>query len=189
MHLSDTELLEPSEKNQSHLSTCPICQARYKQLSNVREQLSHIEPPEFDTLDASWQIIEHSIEQASKPMPTVKRPWFITSMAASFVAIGLFAGLLWQGISEDAKLDSKIAQLVSQSHILEAQLYNQNPRDASQMMHLASTRYQISLIDQTIQNAYIAQLSKQEIMQLWQEKIKLLQQYAAKPASKTSIKV
>ncbi len=179
MHLSIEDLLsvrdgEPTAEASQHLASCPACSAELERLREVRARLAELpeEAPERDL----WPSLRAAVSAQRSYRRWVRAGWAAAAVAAVFtIVIGVRGGLeAWH----ESQLARRTRALVSESQRLEKTL-----RSAEADGHVvnAGTAYTISeiqdriaLIDMEINRAGSATVASNDVLKLWQERVRLL---------------
>lgn len=198
MHLTDEELLAPTEAQQVHLAGCNLCSQRYENLMAMREQLQAIPSKQMPNRNwaevfAHYQPPESTDNKVVKlnAKPSDKKFWYLAmpSMAASLLAVALLVNVYMNHQARPTEIEGQIAILINQTNMLQAQLLEAGGSQAGRSVQLASVRYQMNQIDSTIQTAYLANESEQVILALWQSKVSLLQRLVEQSTQTKVLKV
>lgn len=193
MHLTDEQLLELDESGELHLAQCQTCSLRAENLKTFRHQLSSLPmatlPREsWRHIQAAQQIHCNEIELARSKKSI--RFWQMSSfaIAASLVLALVLPRIstLEEGMSHQ---DMQLAMLIEQNNVLQQQLINSMRTAQTDQTDLSLVNSQLSILDQSIQSAYMRQLTVEEKSKLWNQRLELIKGKLSKKQAKSLIRI
>jgi hypothetical protein len=179
MHLNNDQLLEPTEEETEHLSTCDECQLRAENLNLIRSRLQSI--PETSAPVDQWQKIRSDYYARLTPPELIsarrsKAFWQVASVAIA-ASFALF--MIWQSYyqSPDENVSSRditFAALIKENNILQQQLTEQLKSLKAPNSKTAGLLVQLEVIDTKLQKAYLEKHSSEQKAKLWEQQQVLL---------------
>lgn len=179
MHLSDQQLLNLDSEENTHLHECADCQQRLENLRQMRSRLNECANYTIPDRDLKAQQFRQRMQaQQSESAQIVKLSprkrigyWWTAgfALAASvFLAIQILPGSSVSTAPENSfeSLDNLITQ-----HQTLLQNYHALSATQSSRANAQGVVKPLTALDQQIQNAYLQNLSEEQIRALWQKKI------------------
>ena len=178
MHLNDEQLLDLNDKHKNHVNNCELCANRLENLKAVQGQLNSL--PQLSMPNKSWQNLQlkHQVSQKNIQLVQHKKRmqrWKLSSLAlaASILLVLLVPQLDDSNIPKN-DLNQQVAELIEQNNWLQQELYKTNLELESQQVDLSLVSSQLSILDTSIQQAYMEQLPATEVSKLWQKRLKVI---------------
>jgi len=97
--------------------------------------------------------------------------WGLGAIAASLLMI---VGLQWNTLTETTNLQNQIQANILQSQQLEKVLLSSQTNVTVSFSTQASVSQELLEIDEALQRAYLNNESQQQILQLWEKRVKIL---------------
>lgn len=178
MHLNDDQLLDLNDEHKNHVNNCELCANRLENLKAVQDQLNIL--PQLSIPNKSWQNLQlkHQVSQKNIQLVQHKKRmqrWKLSSLAlaASILLVLLVPQLDDSNIPKN-DLNQQVAELIEQNNWLQQELYKTNLELESQQVDLSLVSSQLSILDTSIQQAYMEQLPATEVSKLWQKRLKVI---------------
>ena len=191
MHLSLEDLIavrdgEASTDTVRHSASCPECAAEVDRLRSLREALAAL-PDESPPRDL-WPAVKARAAAERQHRTWIHVGWVAAGLAATFtVAIGVRGAI--EAYAE-AKLARQARVLVAESQRLEHALHASERRGRVMSGRTAGTVVQledrIAYIDARLSRAEGERFPSQEIVGLWQERVRLLDALVSVEATGTT---
>ena len=193
MHLSDEQLLEPSESGQLHIDQCEVCCHKMNNLNKMR--LHFLSSSKKNLVMGNWREIQ-KVQKERQQSLELKRTqkqlnrWKISSLA---LAASLTAIMLWPVSQTTPKSPSianqQLIQLIEQNRYLQQQL-----DDTSQYEYQTKVSYQliqmdIQSVDQAIQRAYLQGADNELKSELWEKRKQLVNQLLSGTKKFTTLRI
>ena len=186
MHLNDDQLLDLNDEHKNHVNNCELCANRLENLKAVQDQLNSL--PQLSIPNKSWQNLQlkHQVSQKNIQLVQHKKRmqrWKLSSLAlaASILLVLLVPQLDDSNIPKN-DLNQQVAELIEQNNWLQQELYKTNLELESQQVDLSLVSAQLSILDTSIQQAYMEQLPATEVSKLWQKRLEIIKnKIAEKP--------
>lgn len=179
MHLSLEDLIavrdgEASADSAGHVASCAVCAAELDRLRSLREALAAL-PDESPSRDL-WPAVRARAAAERQHRVWVRVGWAAAGLAAAFtVAIGVRGAI--EAYAE-AKLARQAHALVAESQRLEHALHTSERQGRVMSGRTAGTVVQledrIAYIDARLSRAEGDRFPSQDIIGLWQERVRLL---------------
>jgi len=191
MHLNDEQLLELSDENKHHLEQCKTCSQRAINLAQIRQELSIL--PVDAMPNKNWQAIKQQYEnQHDKAQPRIKvfRFWRVASLAiaASALLMIYMPSVNMLNTSEFSK-DEQLANLIAENNQLQQQLFKSLNEKNNQQINVALMQSQLSLIDSSIQQAYIEEGAIDDLSKLWTQRLALMKNQFSRQSSPNTVNI
>jgi hypothetical protein len=191
MHLSLEELLavrdgEATTEAAAHAESCPECTAEIARLRAVQRTLAAL-PDEHPAQDL-WPALRTALASRRQHRRWVLAGWTAAGLAAAFtLVIGVRGGL---EAMHEAKVARQTRELVATSQRLEQQLRTSDTGGRVVSGRVAGTIVQledrIALIDAELSRAGADRYASQDVVSLWQERVRLLDALVSVQASRTT---
>jgi hypothetical protein len=191
MHLSLEDLLavrdgEATGEAAGHAASCPECTVEIERLRSVQRGLAAL--PEERPAQDLWPALRAEVAARRQHQRWVLAGWAAASLATAFtLAIGLRGGLeAWH----EAKLARETRQLVAASQRLEQQLRTYGGASRVVSGRKAGTIVQIedriALVDAQLNRVGFNRVPSQDVLTLWQERVRLLDALVSVQTSRTA---
>lgn len=193
MHLNDDQLLEPTGEQSRHVNSCELCSSRLENLKGMKAQLQNM--PQLSMPNKSWQNLrlKHQVSQNKIQLELNKKRmhrWKLSSLA---LAASILLVLLVPQIkdSEEITIDSnqQITQLIEQNNWLQQELFKTNLALDSKQVDLSLVSSQLSILDSSIQQAYMNQLPAEEVSKLWQRRLEIIKNKIAETPLEAEVQI
>jgi anti-sigma factor RsiW len=179
MHLSLEDLLavrdgEATTEAAQHVASCPECAAEIEGLREVQRSLATL--PEERPAHDLWPALRGEFAARRQQRRWVLAGWAAACLAAAFtLVIGVRGGIeAWQ----EARLSRETRELVGESQRLEQQLRTYGTGSRVVSGRTAGTIVQledrIALIDAQLGRMGADRAASQDLLKLWQERVRLL---------------
>ncbi|NQZ82799.1 MAG: hypothetical protein HRT52_17460 [Colwellia sp.] len=196
MHLNDQQLIELDECNLSHIASCATCRQRAEVLKQLRIDLQEVvilEP--LISLDDGWQALklEQQIHIKNVSFNLDKRRaqrWWLSGI--SFAASILLMVIVFDSPYSSAPNVDHNAQLIAlieQNKLLQQQLVAMQENNQKAAADYGQLRYQLTMLDQKIQQAYIDVTPAEQKLALWLERQKAIEHWLTKKPIPKSINI
>jgi len=178
MHLNDEQLLDLNDKHKNHVNNCELCANRLENLKAVQGQLNSL--PQLSMPNKSWQNLQlkHQVSQKNIQLAQHKKRmqrWKLSSLAlAASISLVLLVPQVHDFNSPKNDLNQQIAELIEQNNWLQQELYKTNLELESKQVGLSLVSAQLSILDTSIQQAYMEQLPATEVSKLWQKRLEII---------------
>jgi hypothetical protein len=191
MHLSFEQLLavrdgEATTEAAAHAASCPECTAEIAHLRAMQRALAEL--PEDRPAQDLWPALRTALASRRQHRRWVLAGWTAAGLAAAFtLAIGVRGGL---EAMHEAKTARQTRELVDTSQRLEHQLRTSDTGGRVVSGRVAGTIVQledrIALIDAQLSSAGADRYASQDVVGLWQERVRLLDALVSVQASRTT---
>ncbi len=179
MHLSNEQLLEPSDHDLVHVSQCPECRSRIQNLGLIRSSLQSL-PEETPSAD-QWREIKRDFETqiGLMQMVSARRATVFWKITSSALAVCFTFFLIWQnyfvtpdkhGLSQNAG----IAVLINENGAMQQRLDSQLIVQTALNVRTAALLIELDIINTKLEQAYLKKRSTEQKLSLWQERQALL---------------
>lgn len=191
MHLNDEQLLELNDEHQHHLAQCEMCSLRVENLAKIREQLSAL--PTAELPNKNWQAIKEQFENQhviTKSRINVFKFWQLASIAiaASALLMIYMPSVNLLNIPELSK-DQQLANLIAENNQLQQQLFESLNEKKNQQMDVALMQSELSLIDLSIQQAYLDEGTIDDLSKLWTQRLALMRNQFSHQSAQNSVNI
>ena len=191
MHLSLEHLLavrdgEATADAAGHAASCPECGAEIERLRTIQRGLAAL--PEDRPEQDFWPGVRAALAAHANRRHWLAAGWAATILAAAFtLTIGVRGGLeAWH----EAKLSRETRELVAASQQLEQQLRTYGSAGRVVSGRTAGTIVQIedriALVDAQLSRAGSDRVPSQDVLSLWQERVRLLDALVSVQTSRTA---
>lgn len=191
MHLSLEDMLavrdgEATTEAASHAASCPECAARIESLRELQRKLAAL--PDQRPAQDLWPALRAELRARRQQRRWVLAGWTAAGLAAAFtLVIGVRGGLeAWH----EARLARETRELVAASQQLEQQLRTSDTGGRVVSGRTAGTIVQledrIALVDAQLSRAGSDRVPSQDVLNLWQERVRLLDALVSVQASRTT---
>ena len=191
MHLSLEDLLavrdgEATTEAGAHADFCPECTAEIARLRAVQRALAAL--PEQRPSQDLWPALRTELASRRQHRRWVLAGWTAAGLAATFtLVIGVRGGL---EAMHEAKIARQTKELVATSQRLEQQLRTSDTGGRVVSGRVAGTIVQledrIALIDAELSRAGADRYASQDVVSLWQERVRLLDTLVSVQTSRTT---
>ncbi|MBL4942635.1 MAG: hypothetical protein JKY81_13365 [Colwellia sp.] len=181
MHLTNEQLLELNKESREHLIQCDNCSIRAKNLSAMRGKLQNL--AEQKPMSDNWQHIKASYQHQNydQQMNLVNKKttfWrnMTVAMAASLVLF--MAGqnyFLNSHHQQNFEQTAELTRLIESNNIIQSLLVAQFEGNSVDAMKVVNLQIELDIIDKTLQQAYLKNISDKEKTVLWQQRQALIQ--------------
>jgi hypothetical protein len=191
MHLSLEELLavrdgEATTEAAAHAESCPECTVEIARLRAVQRNLAAL--PDQRPAQDLWPALRTALASRRQHRRWVLAGWTAAGLAATFtLVIGVRGGL---EAMHEAKIARQTKELVATSQRLEQQLRTSDTGGRVVSGRVAGTIVQledrIALIDAELSRAGADRYASQDVVSLWQERVRLLDTLVSVQTSRTT---
>ncbi|MBU2972125.1 hypothetical protein KO527_22565 [Pseudoalteromonas sp. C2R02] len=178
MHLNDEQLFAPDPEQSRHLKSCELCSVRLENLKAVQSQLQSL--PVLSMPNKSWpnlqlkQQVAHNNILLARNKKRIRR-WKLSSLAlAASILCVLLVPKIDQSATQEVQSNIQLAELIEQNNWLQQELFKSNLALESTQVDLSLVSSQLSILDLSIQQAYMDQLPAAEVSKLWSQRLKVI---------------
>ncbi|TQV72798.1 DUF3379 domain-containing protein [Aliikangiella marina] len=118
-----------------------------------------------------WQRIELKREVAQHKRKNRRIMWGLSAIAASLLMV---VGLQWNAMTEATNLQNQIQANILQSQHLEKVLLSNQSNVTVSFATQANISQELLEIDEALQKAYLNNESQQQILKLWESRVRIL---------------
>jgi anti-sigma factor RsiW len=191
MHLSLEDLIavrdgEARADSARHAASCPECIAELSRLRSLREALAALpdEPPSRDL----WPVVKARATAERQHRIWIRVGWVAAGLAAVFTLLIGVRGAIEAYV--EAKVARQAQALIAESQRLEQELHASERQGRVMSGRTAGTVVQledrIAYLDSRLSRAEGERFPSQEILGLWQERVRLLDALVSVEATGTT---
>lgn len=181
MHLSDSELLEISDEQKSHLAECELCRDKAKVLFEIRGSLTQSQ--QYTAAPPPWQEVKQSLQAAQKEQQVERAEkrtkfWQFSSfaLAASLATVVILQGITRENQGQQVGTqESQLIALINNNK----QLQQQVAFEQLTPVEYKALQIQLKVVDKALQQAYLQELTEEEKTELWQQRLLILERSLA----------
>ncbi|MDO6445509.1 hypothetical protein Q4493_06915 [Colwellia sp. 1_MG-2023] len=191
MHLNDQQLLELSDENKHHLEQCKECSLRAKNLIKIRDQFNAL--PTVEMPNKNWQAIKEQFESQqviAKPRISAFKFWQVASLTiAASALLMIYMPSVNMLNAPELNKDQQLANLILENNQLQQQLFESLNEKNNQPIDVALMQSELSLIDLSIQQAYLEEGAIDDLSKLWTQRLALMKNQFSRQSSQSSVNI
>lgn len=191
MHLNDQQLLELNDEHQHHLEQCKECSLRAKNLAKIREQLNTL--PTTELPNKNWQAIKEQFESQqviNKPRVNVFKFWHVASLAiAASALLMIYMPSVNMLNTPELSKDQQLANLIEENNQLQQQLFTSLNEKNNGQIDIVLMQSELSLIDFSIQQAYLEEGEIDDLSKLWTQRLALMKNQFSRQSSPNTVNI
>jgi hypothetical protein len=196
VHLNDQQLIDLGENERSHISACSVCRQRLEVLKELRTGLQNIDIPEpVQSLEDGWQALKLAQQFHQKELTIVQQNknaklWKFSSLslAASILLVIVSVGHNYT-FSPRGEHETQLALLIEQNNLLQQQVVALQNDKKTAVDDYGQLRYQLTTLDQQIQQVYTDIAPTEQKLALWLKRQKTIELWLAKKPTTRAIKI